>query len=325
MYHPVSATLDQILSNEQYQGSLMETKRSSLAFDEIQACVNAKKLPPGKKPLNLQMCAFFDDLEVTNPVGSHTKVHKLSVIYFILTNLPPDFRSQLTAVHVLAISKCKYITQETMNFFLLPFVTELKLYHSGVCMGDFYVTIHLIAFIGDTPAISSVLGFKEGVSFARRFCRLCMCSEVSDFSCHPLRCKAQHNIMCNRMRRDEADRTLLSTEYGINFQSVLADVPCFDIFANTPFDIMHIILEGTLERVMRNMLNKTIYSLKLISLLELNNLISSFPYKRNSSKNKPSIILRSHLQPSSSIKQSASQMSALAHLLPLIFCPSPPR
>ena len=34
----------------------------------------------------------------------------------------------------------------------------------------------LVAFVGDTPAIHQVAGFKEGVSFALRMCRHCMAS-----------------------------------------------------------------------------------------------------------------------------------------------------
>ena len=34
-------------------------------------------------PHALQILLFYDDLEVTNPLGSHTKVHKLGIQYFV--------------------------------------------------------------------------------------------------------------------------------------------------------------------------------------------------------------------------------------------------
>ena len=39
---------------------------------------------------------------------------------------------------------------------------------------QYHVKGRLIAFVGDTPAVNLVGGFKEGVSLAMRKCRQCM-------------------------------------------------------------------------------------------------------------------------------------------------------
>ena len=36
----------------------------------------------------------------------------------------------------------------------------------------------LVAFLGDTPAVSKVAGFKEGVGFAQQKCRHCMANDL---------------------------------------------------------------------------------------------------------------------------------------------------
>ena len=40
-------------------------------------------------PYALQIIAYFDELEVCNPLGTHTKIHKLGIILFTLGNIPP--------------------------------------------------------------------------------------------------------------------------------------------------------------------------------------------------------------------------------------------
>jgi len=42
-------------------------------------------------PYALQIIAYFDELEVCNPLGTHTKIHKLGIILFTLGNIPPKF------------------------------------------------------------------------------------------------------------------------------------------------------------------------------------------------------------------------------------------
>ena len=49
-------------------------------------------------PRALQVIIHTDDIEIVNPIGSHTKKHELSMFYYTLGNIPPEFRSQLHAI-----------------------------------------------------------------------------------------------------------------------------------------------------------------------------------------------------------------------------------
>ena len=40
-------------------------------------------------PHALQIIAYFDELEVCNPLGSHVKKHKLGLVFFSLGNIHP--------------------------------------------------------------------------------------------------------------------------------------------------------------------------------------------------------------------------------------------
>lgn len=43
----------------------------------------------------IQIIAYFDEIELCNPLGSSTKKHKLGCIFFSIGNLRPQFRSWL--------------------------------------------------------------------------------------------------------------------------------------------------------------------------------------------------------------------------------------
>lgn len=47
-------------------------------------------------------------MEIVNPPGAHVKKHKITVFYFTLCNIPPEFRSQLHAMQLLAIAKTRH-------------------------------------------------------------------------------------------------------------------------------------------------------------------------------------------------------------------------
>ena len=47
----------------------------------------------GSDPFALQVIAYYDELEVVNPIGSYVKKHKLGCMFFFLGNVRPQFRS----------------------------------------------------------------------------------------------------------------------------------------------------------------------------------------------------------------------------------------
>ena len=104
-------------------------------------------------PHALQIFAYYDDVEVVNPLGAYTKTHKLGCLFFFLGNVRPQFRSTLKTIHLLAVGRSIDIQTYGMNVFLTPFVKDLKqLYCNGITInvnGE-SKTIHcaLLAFFG---------------------------------------------------------------------------------------------------------------------------------------------------------------------------------
>ncbi len=48
----------------------------------------------------LQIIAYYDEVELCNPLGSHVKKHKLGIVFFILGNIHPKYRSSLRAINL---------------------------------------------------------------------------------------------------------------------------------------------------------------------------------------------------------------------------------
>ena len=75
-------------------------------------------------PLALQVIAYFDELEVVNPIGSYVRKHKLGCLFFFLGNVRPQFRSTYKAIHLVAVAKSENIEKYGIDRFLAPFVAE---------------------------------------------------------------------------------------------------------------------------------------------------------------------------------------------------------
>ena len=109
----------------------------------------------------------------------------------------------------------------------------------------------------------------------------------------------------------EADGPLanhFATTYGIIRNSVLNQCNYFHITEGLVPDIMHIILEGSLELCTRHLLIQLIHKEKVFTLDILNNRIQSFKYGQSEKKNKPSTLLPKHIVSDGHLKQSGIHM-----------------
>ena len=70
----------------------------------------------------LQLILNTDDLELTNPLGKNTKVHKVSMFYVTFANINPELRSKLSAIHLVAIAKTKFLRKHGTKKILKNFI-----------------------------------------------------------------------------------------------------------------------------------------------------------------------------------------------------------
>ena len=208
---------------------------------------------PHKK---IQLTAYYDEIELCNPLGSHTKVHKIGCLFFSICNIHAKFRSQLKSMFLVMLATAPVINTHGIDEVIFrPFVEELQNMHNE----KLEVTINgrnevfevaLLAFLSDNLAAHQIGGFKESMSFAYRICRSCMTTSEKaqkyfDESYFKLRTPKQHLKQCNELEKS-VSRSEVSKQYGINRKSVLESIPNLSVTQNLPHDIMHDLLEGVI-------------------------------------------------------------------------------
>lgn len=58
-------------------------------------------------PHALRLQLYYDELEIVNPLGSTTSVHKLGTFYFIVQNLLPHMNSELNSIRASIVLRCR--------------------------------------------------------------------------------------------------------------------------------------------------------------------------------------------------------------------------
>ena len=280
-------------------------------------------------PLALQVIAYFDELEVCNPLGTHTKKHKLGIILFPLGNIPPKFRSTLRSINLVACATHPVIQKYDIDTILEPFIKDLNtLTTHGINVN---ISGHqrnfkggLMCFLADNLASNLLGGFKESFSFSHRFCRTCMVKTTSykdkflssDF-CQ--RTAEIHKRQCDELDAAEGDlKDHYSKTYGINRRSKLMCAKNFSVFdGGLPHDAMHDILEGVAQLEVK-LLVKHCVNEKYITVAEYNHRIENFDYGKNE-MDRPGIITRELLGSNDKkFHLSAAQTLLLYQIIPLI-------
>ena len=178
----------------------------------------------------------------------------------------------------------------------------------------------LTAVIADNLALHQIGGFKCGFASGFRRCRTCLATadEIQakfrdmDFI---RRTKENHDFVCGSMTIEEL-RDHLAKIYGINGESPLSVLVFFHVIGGLAPDVMHDLLEGTLPRVICDVL-KHCLECKYFTLDELNGIIRNFDYGNRQVIDRPSLIEKNHLK-GGVIRQSAAQTWMLAINLPLM-------
>lgn len=94
-------------------------------------------------PVALQICLYYDDMEICNALGSNIKKHKLGIshtqeysshcrshvglFYYMLGNIDPKFRSRTENIQLLTVVRTTLISKYGINKILEPFITEINL------------------------------------------------------------------------------------------------------------------------------------------------------------------------------------------------------
>lgn len=276
-------------------------------------------------PNALRFQIFYDDVEVTNPIGSKAGVHKLGMFYYSIQNLPKRMNCTMNSIYLLAAAYSTDVKRYGFEPILRPFVKEMNSFESDdgvqLLIGDRMRTIHgsLVSLCADTLAAHDILGFLS--PSANKLCRLCYATREG----------IQHHFneddfQQRTMDSHDSDVEIASqTRNGDNTTGVKRACPLdslrnFHSSTNFNFDIMHDMLEGVCPYEVKLLLRQFICINRFLTVHEFNQRLSSFHYSFNDRKNKPSIVLPERLRNLSDHKlgQKAVQMWCFTRMLPLL-------
>lgn len=269
----------------------------------------------------LPLILYYDDVEICNPLGSYSKVHKLAFFYFTLTSIPAKYRSRLESIFLLGVAYSQDVKKFGMDEILKPFFAEMNVLSqrgTTLVVGGQEKTIKCCLFLlcADTLAAHQILGFKEGVGFSFRKCRHCMCTQNNMSSQFFEECFTLRTIQL--YTKQVSTPSVGSVQSGINRLARITKVPHFDIFECAPHDIMHILFEGCIPVTVKLVLFYLIETKKFLTVDELNYQISHFPYTSEDKRDRPSVISALQLGANGALRQSSAQMWLFSRLLPLM-------
>jgi hypothetical protein len=129
----VRQTLTSLFSNEDFFHKFFSEKKSSDGFLRLhrrdgEHFANHPFLK--RFPFAVRFQVFYDDVDMINPLGSKTKVHKIGNFCYMILNIPPLENSSQKNIFPFAIVKIKHLKENGFDFVLKEFMKELRILES---------------------------------------------------------------------------------------------------------------------------------------------------------------------------------------------------
>ncbi|KAK3918074.1 Cannabinoid receptor 1 [Frankliniella fusca] len=324
-YVSVLGTLKSLLSNKKVRNRIFKDRVSKDGV--LRSFVDGARFrdhPFLLKHKNVvQILLFYDELEIANSLGSKTIIHKLGVFLFQILNLPPEFSSALSSIHLLALAHADDLKRPgAFKKVLTPFVQEMKKLSSDYGLTfdehDFVLRAVLAALTADTAAAHDLLGFL-GPS-AKYFCRKCMVTRAEIRANANATGVSRTKEMHQQHVEEVLENPRKASSSGVKRDSPLDNVPFFSSVENCVFDAFHDLLEGIAPLVLKLVLRQYIVKQKLFSVVDLNQRTASFSYGLPDAKNKPSpnFTMEMFTSVKTKLKQTGSQMWCLIRAFPFL-------
>lgn len=325
-YVSIKDTLNKIFSSEEMQNYYIDynTKKKHKCVDGIYQGICCGSVCKSKNifddPLTLQLQLAIDDFEICCPLKSKAGIHKVTAVYFQIMNMPPEYRSKLENIYLVALCKSSDLKPDstTFNHIANLIVNEIHdLESSGMPIGQHTVRGTIVNIACDNLGASGVFGFTE--SFAANFyCRHCEC-EKSDCQNRVEENKSKRRTIesyTKNLKRAEnmKPKIDLKVTKGIKRSCKFNDLENFHVIENMPVDVMHDVNEGIVAYCIHDFFALLIEK-KITSAADIQRRVRDFIYSPIHLQNKPSLInFEKH-----NCNQNASQLYCLIVNLPFIF------
>lgn len=333
VYIPILESIEQLLSNPRIFDMVTSPSKQCKegVFYDIRDGACFKYNPIFQINTDaLQIIIYHDEIEVCNPLGSHIGKHKVDLYYYTLANINPKFRSKLCAIRLVAIARAKDVAKYGCGKILTPILNDLDKLAAGYNfnLGGQPVKLYgaVVSCLGDTEGQHQWGGFKGSVGWAHQKCRNCLCRfedmqnkfRDTEFTSRNL---DQYHEQCHDIETapTEAAKRDFQTTYGIVERSQLSELCHFDITKQLPQDIMHVLLEGSVQYEVRYILQHY-FDTGLVTLRQLNTAFSQLSLGYHDEKNRPPPLRESAFngQDTYKMKQTAEQARIFLKNLPFV-------
>jgi len=258
---------------------------------------------------------YMDDVEINNPLGSHSMSQSISAIYY---SFPlAENSSQLSNIFLAALIKTIDYKKFGNEPCLIHLIQEINILEKeGLIVttqdGEFHVHFILGLILGDNLGLNTMLDFSKSFS-ANYYCRFCKASKSEALELFVENREIMRTI--NNYSEDVNTNNFIST--GIYRESVLNQIYSFHVVTNYCVDIMHDIFEGICHYDMCHVILYYTQTAKLFSLEKLNNRKTTFNYGTIEVGNISPPITLLHLQ-KYHLKMSAREVMTFVHFFPLM-------
>ena len=119
---------------------------------------------------------YIDDFEVSNPLGTSRKKHKMTAVYWEIANVTSNYRSTLHSIQLAVLYKVSDVKEYGYAKILHPLIQDLvSLERHGVHVEKLGTCVKgtVLYVAADNLAAHSLAGFFESFG-VDRFCRFCM-------------------------------------------------------------------------------------------------------------------------------------------------------
>ena len=285
-YVPIIKSLKLVLSNKVIRDALLQVKTSPPRI--LGSFVDGQHFKShqlfSRYPHALRLKLYYDELEITNSLGSKTGIHKLRTLYFQIQNLPLHMNSSLNSIHTLIICCDADVKKYGFKKILEPFVVDLLKLESDEEVviqldgEEFTLRASISAFCGDGLAIHQVFNLLS--LSANLFCRCCMYSRENFHNVSMIPAAERTKDLFEEHlfileANNYSDHSMKIT--GIKEDSCLNESRYFHISRNKIFDPFHDFLQGICPMILKLVLKKYI-SLGYFDLTYFNGKIAAFSY-----------------------------------------------
>lgn len=259
---------------------------------------------------------YTDDFEVSNPLGTSRKKHKMSAVYWVIANVPSKYRSTLHSIQLAVLCKSSHVKEFGYAKILRPLIHDLaSLEQHGVYVEELGESVKgTVLYV----AAHSLAGFFESF-MVDRFCRFCMATrgemqgkEVNS-GAFEHRTIDTHNQQVQEVKHDPT----VAKQYGVKGGCVLTDgLEHFHVVRGYPPDILHDLLEGIVP-VELSLCISDMISKKYFTIETLNHAMKTFEYAFHDKTDQPQPIAHG-FSTKGTIGGNGHENWALIRLLPLI-------